>query len=708
MKKILSYGLLISAAALAAGSCGTSGKLAEGQYILSESRINVDCDDKSFRADLVSPYIKQKPDNSIITKVFGSLAGRKPVIFKEDAVATSVSNMERQMEYLGYYNSSIEASVKKEGRKARVTYNVKPGRRYTIEKIDFDLPDNNAVREDFFRDTANLSIHPGDFLSLAALENETVRSSAFFRDNGWYGFNKNMYTFEADTIGREAGAALTMKIRQPEDEDGRPQELLKYRFGKVSISRPSTFPFRNSTLKTINTIRPGKPYSESTINNTYSRFSSLGAISGVTITLNPADTPGRVDCNIDLVPAMQRGFKLNLETSSNSNGLIGLSPELTYTNRNVFHGGETLNLSFSGDFQFKPGTDIRSREFGVSAAIGLPRFMLLPTSLFKSRIPTTQIKASYNYQNRPEYERNIISTSYTYLGSSGRFHYQISPLNINIVKLYNIDESFYRSLANNPFLRNAYRNHLDVGAGATILYTTDASIVPKGSYHYLRLNMDISGNILSAFKPLMRRNNDGAGLIWNTPFSQYVRAELTLGRTWALGEKHSLAGRILLGAGYAYGNSTALPFEKHFYSGGANSLRGWQARSIGPGFSKENENFVIPSQTGDMRFEANLEYRFRIISLLSGALFTDVGNIWTLKNDEDNPEGRFRMKDFARSLAADWGFGLRLDFSVLLVRFDMGIKMRDPSRDEGGYWVPVKEWLSRDGFTLHLGVGFPF
>ena len=720
--KYISYLFASVAVAAAVSACSTVRVLGDGEYRLAKNNIIVE-GDSTLSTSLISPYIKQKAQgwnpmlyvynwsgknsNSIFSKFF-RLIGKAPVVYNPDLVNTSVSNMERQMEYLGYYNTTVVPEVRLDGKKVSVTYLVKAGKRYRIRDIQFELPDDPQLQDDFFRDTANLSIKKGSYLSMATLEAETIRSSAYMRENGWYDLHKNLYTFEADTIRGKGTASLVMKLRQPESSaDGKTSSLLKYKFGKVSVSLPETFPLKESVIKNINTIRPGSQYSESAISNTYSRFSSLSAVSGVNITTDPAERPGVVDCLIDLAPARQRGFKLNLEASTSSNGLIGLSPEITYTNRNVFHGGETLNLGFSGDFQFKPGTDIRSREFGVSAGINVPRFMLLPTKWFKNRIPTTQIKASYNFQDRPEYMRSIIATSYTYLGSHRRIYYQISPLKINIVKLFNIDEAFYTSLATNPFLRNAYQNHLDIGSGATVLYTTDASIIPSGSYHYVRLQVDVAGNVLGAFKGSMKKNSDGAGLIWNTPFSQYIRGELTLGRTWSFG-RHSLAGRILVGAGYAYGNSTALPFEKHFYSGGANSLRGWQARSIGPGFSKKDATFVIPSQTGDMKFEANLEYRFDIYKMLSGAVFTDIGNIWTLNKANDSAAGRFSLKDFPESLAADWGLGLRLNFNVLLVRLDAGFKVHDPSRDAGNYWVSAKDWFKKDGFAIHLGVGLPF
>ena len=206
----------------------------------------------------------------------------------------------------------------------------------------------------------------------------------------------------------------------------------------------------------------------------------------------------------------------------------------------------------------------------------------------------------------------------------------------------------------------------------------------------------------------MRKNADGAALVWGAPFTQYVRVELSLGRTLRFGseDRHAIATRFLIGAAHAYGNSTAVPFEKQFYSGGANSMRGWQARSVGPGYSKMNKSFSLPSQTDDVKLEANLEYRFGIFWKLEGALFADCGNVWSLTYDD--PESRFDIHDFYNSLAADWGVGLRVNLDFILLRLDLGVKTYDPSQDEGSRWISPGSWIRQDNLALHFGVGYPF
>lgn len=248
-----------------------------------------------------------------------------------------------------------------------------------------------------------------------------------------------------------------------------------------------------------------------------------------------------------------------------------------------------------------------------------------------------------------------------------------------------------------------------MGLGSTFYYTTNSDVNPKTSYFYTRLQFDISGNILSAFKPLMDKDDLGAGMIWNTPFSQYVRAELTVAKTWRFGKGNgqAVAARLLAGAGYAYGNSTALPFEKHFYAGGSNSLRGWQARTVGPGLAPMDRTFLIPNQTGDMKLEANVEYRFHMFWKVEGAAFVDAGNVWTFRESgTEELSSRITADTFAKSIAANWGVGLRLDLDFLVIRVDMGMKIHDPAREQK--WVGPSQWLRNDGYAVHFGVGYPF
>lgn len=724
----------LSAIAALSFSCSTTRVLEDGQYRLAANKVEVKGDSK-FNPKEIESYIKQKPNSYIIfgwnpflnlynwsgknpdkaVNRFIRKMGTAPVIYQPSQVESSTENIKRHLEYLGYYGSDVRSDIEVKGKKVKVTYSVTLGKRFRIGEITYSVPDGE-FKEDFLADTSEITVRSGDYLSEDALEKETELRASAMRRKGYFGFTKNYFSFEADTLNSPDTAGLLMTVkeytRNQTPEYARPHR--KYYMGKVTLSYDKDLKFNDKVLRNMCTLHPGDLYDEKEVNTTYSRLSALKMFSGVNVSMNPRDS-GIVDCDITLTRSRMQGFKVNLEGSTNSTGLIGISPQISYYHKNIFHGGQWLNLGFLGNFQFKYNDrSVKSNEFGVSAGLSFPEFLGLPNSIFKGpSVPRTEINASYNYQNRPEYTRNMISTSYGYSGSlrNGKFFYQFYPIQAKIVRLTNLDPNFYTTLSGNPFMRDAYQNHFDVGSGLVAYYTTSTALVPKETYEYARLQLDASGNVLSLFNKAMKSDEYGSRLIWNTPYSQYIRTELTLGKTFVFGRNGSqaLAMRLLGGVGYAYGNSSTIPFEKQFYSGGANSMRGWQARSLGPGNSKADTTFVIPSQTGDVKLEANLEYRFPMFWKLCGAVFTDVGNIWTLKetDGDDGSHTHFDLKNLAASLAANWGIGLRVDLNFLILRLDMGMKIHDPSLDTARWRAP-SQWLKKDGYTLHFGVGYPF
>lgn len=708
-------------------SCSTTRSLADGEFRLASNKVVVANDDKYRTKDLES-YIKQKSNSYLIfgwnpflnvynwsgqkgDKGLGRIfrkVGVAPVVFESSLVDASCENIARHLEYLGYYGSKVDSYSQVNGKNIEVTYKVNLGKRFTIGGIEYEVP-SGSFHDDFIADTASVSVKKGDFLSESALEKESERSAAVFRKNGYFGFSKNYFFFEADTLRSRDTAYLKMSVREytrnQTPESARP--LNKYTFGSVVIKRDNSLDFRDKVLQDICTIRPGNLYDETDVNNTYSRFSSLRVFNGVNVALTPRDS-STVDCVVNLSRSKLQGFKVDFEGSTNSTGLIGVSPKLSYYHKNLFHGGEWLNVSFLGNFQFKmDDSSVKSNEFGVSSSLSFPKLIGLPVSVFKGpTVPRSEIGLSYNFQNRPEYTRNMISLEFGYTGTARNGHllYQIHPLQSKLVRLTDMDEGFLSNLMSNPFILEAYRNHLDAGAGATVSWTSSSEMNPKSSYRYVRAQVNMSGNILSLFNPLMGTEESGRRTIWDTPYSQYARGELTLGKTIVFGEdpRHSLALRALGGAGLSYGNSSSLPFEKQFYCGGASSMRGWQARSLGPGKSLMDPFFVIPSQTGDVKLEGNIEYRFPMFWKFCGALFTDVGNVWNLRDDGTS------LSNFSlETLAADWGLGLRMDLSFMILRLDLGVKLLDPSRGSER-WIGPSRWIGNDSCALHFGVGYPF
>ena len=691
-------------AGLLATGCATQ-RLAEGEYRLAGNKIKVEGKEVS-NSELTS-YLAQKPSASFLGI---RRPGAQLVLYDDSQVSTSSDNIINHLEYIGYYGSQVRSEVQYKRKRAYVTYYVTPGKRYTIRSIDFELPQDEEFRKEFETDRPHITIKEGQYLAESTLEAETVRSAEFFRNRGYYGFDKSFYFCEADTLSHDGTAALTMAIRDY-PRNGSPEEAKphrKFTIGDVTLSYPKEIPIRTSVLEELNVLHPGLPYSERAVNATYSRLSNLSVFNSVNVTMNPV-SDNVVDCDINLLNGGVQGFKANLEASVNSTGLFGISPQLNYFHKNFFHGGELLNLGLKGNFQFKTKDKIRSTEFSVSSSLRIPKLIGLPNSLFRGpNLPHTDLTLGFSYQDRPEYKRMMISTSFGYTGNFRRnFTYQFFPFQANIVRLGNISESFAERLVEDLFLLNAYSDHFDVGMGGMLYYTTDPTPIPKRSYTYGRLSFDLAGNILSLFNSAMPTNQVGQHTIWQIPYAQYVRGELQLGQTFRFGDgdAQAVAFRFLVGAGYGYGNSTTVPFEKQFYAGGANSMRGWQARALGPGRVQPwTEYFLIPSQTGDFKMEANVEYRFPVVWKLEGALFADAGNVWNLRL-ADYMEGSNFSFD---TIAADWGMGIRVNLDFILVRIDLGLKVYEPCRPVGERLIGPEQWLQSGNFALHFGVGYPF
>lgn len=684
---------------------------------------------------------------------FVTKLGQAPVVFDPSLMEDSRENITTHLKYIGYYNSHVDTRAEIRKQQTVVDYRVTLGKMYPIKDIEYRV-DDPGLAEEIYKDTVNSLIRRGMPLSEDLLERETERSAAHIRNMGYYEFTKNYYFFDADTVSAPDSALLKVYVRNYTRNES-PENARRHRrfyFGDVSIRPVSdNIKYRTSVSKKIpqildtvryenltilydtkrkvrpsilykmNRIEPGNTYSEWIVNNTYQRFANLRIYNNVSVELNKTDT-NIVDCMIRLIPSKAHGYKINLEASTNSTGLIGISPTLSYYNRNIFKGGEWLSLSVSGNFQFSVSNSTRATEFGASAGLSFPTFVLLPDRMFKNIIPRTDLDLTYNYQRRPEYTRNMIGASFgwSWSSQSNKYYFKVVPVQFNIVNLPVYSEAFMESLTN-PFVREAYKNHFEFGLGFDLQYSSDPSINPAGSFFKADFQFDLAGNLLSAFNKFMPVDSSGFRTIWSSPYSQFVRAELSLAYTWKFGKnnKQALAVKALGGAGLAYGNSTKMPFERLFWAGGSNSLRGWTARSVGPGSSEMDNTFSIPNQTGDMRLEANIEYRFPLFSIFRGAVFVDWGNVWNIDRTGRNHQSLegstedetaetlsyFSIRNMLRTSALSWGAGIRLDLNFVVVRFDLGIKLYDPSVQQ---WQNARNWFRRGGYAFQFGIGYPF
>ncbi|MDR1405980.1 MAG: BamA/TamA family outer membrane protein [Prevotellaceae bacterium] len=751
-------------------SCSSSRYLAEGDYLLAKNEVRISGKTADVTKKKILPYIRQQANTSSLLNFkfylgiynaspkcdscrVGNIMkkiGEAPVVFDSAMVRSSVNNIGQYLRSMGYYHASVKDTVRYSRHRAKVTYTVAPGRPVTLNGIRYRIQDS-ILRPFILNDTAQSLLEKGMPLSLQLLERERERVETSLHAKGFSSFSRMLISYDADTLAGNDRADITMLLNT--DKLPKSNDTLEYnkrfRIGTVRIytqydaveaSLDSNYmkgytevpakttragsihvlyrhrqPVRTSVLLSANTIEPGDYYNGDQNAQTYANFSNLRLFRIISINFQKAHSPDGdtlVDCSIYLVPGAAQGFKINMEASVSSFGLLGLSPALSYYHRNIFRGAEWFNISLSENFQFDPfhidDSRKRSNELSISGTVGTPKFFApFINRYFSIYSPQTEFTTAYGYQLRPEYTRNSLTFLLGYnWRTKPQLSYTLNIVNLNIVKLFNMSEEFYRSTLSDPYLRNRYENHFVLGASASFLYSTRQ---PSNKSHSVQLRWTIgsAGNLLSAFnKSLAYNPGDNNYLVWGTPYSQYIKTDMNFSHYLVLGDKHILAYRLFAGIGRAYGNSISLPYEEVYYSGGAYSLRGWQSRTVGPGAAAMDSTFSIPNQVGDFKMEANVEYRFKMSGIFDGALFLDAGNVWSLNYKEADELAVLKAATFLKQIALNTGVGLRLNFDFLIVRFDIGAKLYEPRRYSG--WVNAPNILALQNLSLHFGIGYPF
>jgi len=723
---------LLAAGGLAAG-CSTTRMLSADELRLAENKVVVTNDPK-YNPSSLTPYIQQKSNYYVIAKwhpglyiynwqngkgggwdKFCQKIGQAPVVFEEALVDQSITNMLDHLKYQGYYDSDINVNTQVNNQKVKVEYDVTLGKQFPIRTIDYQVRDS-ALATLMAADSSNFTVVPGDYLSEEKLEKESERLASLFRNNGYWGFSKNYFFFYADTSTHRDEADLIVKLEnytRNESEDAA-REHRQYTIGNVALMPQPGMRVRPKFLQNLNQLKPGELYSEEKINREYDRFSSIPFFSSVNMMLRESEYDSTaVDCRILLQQARLQSLKLNLEGSFNSTGLFGVTPAISYSHKNIFGGGEVLSLGFRGNFQFMFRSPTRATELSVSTGLKIPWYPDFMKHLPFVNLPQMDINFSYNYQNRPEYTRNIVTGNYGFNWNiAKKFYYQFNPVQLSAVNATRLDSTFIANIKD-PYLKNSFRSHLDLGGGGTFYFTTNNNVNPKVTYFYTRFQYDMSGNLVSLLGKtgMFKKGEHGENLIAGIPYSQYIRGEWQAVGTFRIGElsQYALAVRALAGMGFAYGNSVSLPFEKLFYAGGASSMRGWRARAVGPGMAPRDTSFAIANQSGDMHLEANVEMRFPLFWKLEGAVFADIGNVWNIDADgldgqTRDPRSLFSFKNLLRSTAMDAGLGARVDFGMVLIRFDLGLQVYDPYEQE---FMGFNDWFNGH-YAFHFGIGYPF
>lgn len=658
-----------------------------------------------------------------------------------------MQNITSYMRQRGYYFAEVSDTVIIKKKKAQVRYSIKTGNPYRLRHISYEVKDT-ALYQIVASDSLTSLLRQGRRLSTELLDNERDRITTLIRNKGYYSFNKGYISYEADTTSADMSADVKVSIAQMRGEGE--NEYIDhpiYRINKVYIytnydavasiadssyatefdtvySRGIHIIYKDAqnlkpgVLSRVNLINEDALYREDDASKTYNNLSNLNMFKSVSIQFNRAPREGAwLDCQIQLNPIPSQSYKTDVEVSTNSSDMIGFSPGLHYGHRNLAGGAENFTLDFRGVFQYSfPASDYQnSQEYNIASSINLPLF-LMPVSIpyFKTQLPHTRFTVSYTYQQRPDYTRAMANFRFGYSWkSSQNKSYMLNPIEFSMIKMYDLSEWFYDEL-DNAYLRNTYADHFILGMTGSYLYNSQSEtrISPRRRRvpsHYYRINADVGGNLLSAFNPLLKTDPaSGNRMIWEMPYAQYIKADINFVFDKPIRESSSLAWRFFLGIGKAYGNSKSLPFEKMYYSGGANSLRGWQVRALGPGSVSADSIANIPNQVADMQLEINLEYRFPIIWKLEGAWFADAGNIWSISQHDTREGATFSFKRFYKEIALDTGLGARLNFGYFILRLDMGYKVYNPGLPEGERIIPPNRWFRGNNFGLHFGINYPF
>ena len=664
---------------------------------------------------------------------------------------------------------SYEIDTMRRAKRAYVTYRTRQGEPYKISSLSYDFRDRELAPV-IESDTASSLIKVGNIFDITALDKERERISSNLNNRGYYNFSVNNIEYRVDTLGgnREVGIRMIVKRNiTGYDERGRAisENNRIYRISEInvipnydpSVSDNDSRQMMSDTtyFEGLNIISQGKPnvrpavlhtsialtpnttYNASQVDRTYSEIMSLGYFKNARIAFEElprgvndsvmvnfagegreAYSPRKFDdikegylkCYIMASPTLKHGINVELEGSTTSS-FYGLSATVGYQNRNLFRGVEMLNtaVTFGYEYMKAPNTNRRrANELGITAGLSFPRF-ILPFELSTRNInmPRTKVELSYNYQDRPYYRRDLSRATWTYSWRSmnGRYNYQLRPIDINVINVGYINEDFFASLRN-EYLRQSYLTQAIVGLSGSYTYNNQNKHI-GGNATLLRINFESSGNFLNLLeKAFSHKTAEGYYNILGMRYSQYVRGDVSLSRKIVLGERSAVAGRIFAGVGLPYGNSSAMPFDRMFYVGGSNSMRGWAPRTLGPG-NVPYEQTAFPVQMGDMRLEANLELRFPIWGMFHGATFLDMGNVWYLGIDKGEvpEEGIFKWDGFYKQLGLNSGLGLRVDIKFVILRLDWGIQLHNPNQLSGQRWIHNFKWKNT---ALNFGVGYPF
>lgn len=709
-----------------------------------------------------------KNDKSWVNKQLRRM-GEAPVVLDTMLVEQSADELERFLVNKGYIHADVTTRIDTlRHKKAVVTYMLHPNTPYRIRNyqtaISDPVIDSIAHIPPKKRNWLSNMFKPSneDYVSLAKegnpfdrdlLDLERSRVTKLVRREGYYAFNKDHLAYMADSAFNQNAVDLEMYLkpyrRLKEDGFVKEEAHRPYYINKVtvvadydplkselenSMSLRDTMKagdiyvvyanrrfIRPSALARSVYLAPGKQYDESNVEQTYSSFARLRALKNINIRFREFEENDslKLDCSILAAPTKLQGFGVELE-GTHSAGDLGFASSVNYQHRNLFRRSETFSFKVRGAYEAlgssKSSIDGNYWEFGAETGLMFPRFVFpFVSESFKRRMKaTTEFKIGYSFQTRPEYQRTILSGGWSYiwqdrLNTQSRHVFKL--VDIDYVHLPKIDKAFADSLPESTRQYN-FTDQFVLGIGYTYTFNNYVPQNKNRNTHSLRVSVEMAGNLLYGFSKVLgaHKNDKGSYSLFGIPYAQFTKVDVDFSKNIALDAKNRVAYRIGVGVGYPYGNMTKLPFERSYFSGGANSVRGWSVRSLGPGSMGLEYARSFADQVGDIRLDMNLEYRTKLFWKFEMAAYVDAGNIWTFHEDASHPKANFDFSRFYKEIAFSYGLGLRADFNFFVLRFDTGMKAYDPQQRGGKKWaIKNPNFNSRTGnFAWHFAVGYPF
>lgn len=683
--------------------------------------------------------------------------GQAPVIYDPELTAASANQLKLALVNQGYMDTEVSVDTVTDGKKIEVDYHITPGEPHYIAGITYNIPDD-SLRNIIMNDSSEFILHNGALFNRNDMEEERTKIATRLREKGYFGFNKEYITYTADTTENNKAVDLTLNVMPPYENNRiagytrhRPfyirsiyvitdydpmkrHDLSEYQqedtvtHKGINILYGDEHYLRASIIDDNCFIKIGEKYNSADVDRTYQSLGRLGILKYVNIAFEQAgEHDGKLwlDSYILLTKAKPQSVSVSLE-GTNSEGDLGFGVETTYQHRNIAKGSELLTAKLGINYESISGdisglVNNRYAEYSGEVNINFPKFIFpfLKKSFRQKIRANTEFGTTFSYQERPEYTRVIAGAGWKYKWTEqgSMISHTFDLLDINYVYLPQITDSFLDEIApDNPLLRYSYEDHFIMRTGYSFYYTNKKVTHGIGNFVYqpdiytIRAGIETAGNILNLFSHITNQKKDpqaDAYKVLGIQYSQYVKLNADYSINHSFDRRNSLVFHAGAGVAVPYGNTTILPFEKRFYSGGANSVRGWSVRTLGPGsYNSNNSVSSFMEQCGDIRLDLNLEYRARLFWVFELAAFIDAGNIWTIRSYENQPGGVFKFNEFYKQIAVAYGLGLRMNFNYFLLRLDCGMKAVNPAEGQERFPL-IHPDFGRD-FALHFSVGYPF